>query len=137
MNLQSVFNNINWLSVLVASVSAFAIGSLWYSSFLVGKVWQKELKLSDDDIKNTNMPMIFGLAFLMEFIAAMVLDMFIGREATLWSGLAAGALVSIAWVATSIGTNYLFARRSFRLFLIDSGYFVIFFVVIGAILGAW
>jgi hypothetical protein len=83
------------------------------------------------------MPMIFGLAFLMEFIAAMVLDMFIGREATLWSGLAAGALVSIAWVATSIGTNYLFARRSFRLFLIDSGYFVIFFVVIGAILGAW
>jgi hypothetical protein len=137
MNLQSAFNNINWLSVLVASVSAFAIGSLWYSSFLVGKVWQKELKLSDDDIKNTNMPMIFGLAFLMEFIAAMVLDMFIGREATLWSGLAAGALVSIAWVATSIGTNYLFARRSFRLFLIDSGYFVIFFVVIGAILGAW
>jgi hypothetical protein len=137
MNLQSAFNNINWLSVLVASVSAFAIGSLWYSSFLVGKVWQKELKLSDDDIKNTNMPMIFGLAFLMEFIAAMVLDMFIGREATLWSGLAAGALVSIAWIATSIGTNYLFARRSFRLFLIDSGYFVIFFVVIGAILGAW
>ena len=42
------------------------------------------------------------------------------------------------WKRTeSIGTNYLFARKSFRLFLIDSGYFVVFFVVMGAILGAW
>lgn len=137
MDLQSAFNDINWLSVLVASVSAFAIGSLWYSSLLAGNAWQKELKLSDEDIKNANMPMIFGLAFVLEFIAALVLDMFIGREATLLSGIAAGALVSIAWVATSIGTNYLFARKSFRLFLIDSGYYVVFFMVMGAILGAW
>lgn len=83
------------------------------------------------------MPVIFGLAFLMEFIAALFLDMFIGTESTLWSGIIAGALVSIAWVATSFGTNYLFARKSFRLFLIDSGYFVVFFIVMGAILGAW
>ena len=137
MDLQSAFNGINWLSVLVASVSAFAIGSIWYSSLLVGKAWQKELKLSDDDIKSANMPMIFGLAFVLEFIAALVLDMFIGREATLWTGVAAGGLVGIAWVATSIGTNYLFARKSFRLFLIDAGYFVVFFIIMGAILGAW
>ena len=88
MDLQSAFNGINWLSVLVASVSAFAIGSLWYSSLLAGKAWQKELNLSDDDIKSANMPMIFGLAFVLEFIAALVLDMFIGREATLWTGAA-------------------------------------------------
>ena len=137
MDLQSAFTSINWLSVLIASVSAFAIGSLWYSSLLAGNAWQKELNLSDDAIKNANMPLIFGLAFILEFIAALVLDMFIGREATLWSGITAGALVSIAWVATSIGTNYLFARKSFRLFLIDSGYYVVFFMVMGAILGAW
>ncbi len=137
MDLQSAFNNINWLSALVAAVSAFAIGALWYSSLLLGNTWQKELKLSDDDIKNANMPMIFGLAFIMEFIAALVLDMFIGREATLQTGIAAGGLVGIAWVATSIGTNYLFARKSFRLFLIDGGYYVVFFIVMGAILGAW
>ena len=59
MDLQSAFTNINWLSVLVASVSAFAIGSLWYSSLLAGNAWQKELKLSDEDIKNANMLMIF------------------------------------------------------------------------------
>ena len=137
MDLLSAFNNINWLSVLVASLSAFAIGSLWYSSLLLGNIWQKEVKLSDDEIKSANMPLIFSLAFILDLIAALVLDMFIGIEATLWSGIIAGALVSIAWVATAIGINYLFTRKSFRLFLIDSGYFVVFFLVMGAILGAW
>ena len=66
MDLQSAFNDINWLSVVVASASAFAIGSLWYSPLLLGNIWQKELKLSNDDIKNANMPMIFGLAFVLE-----------------------------------------------------------------------
>ena len=137
MDLQSAFNNINWLSVIVASLAAFAIGALWYSPALLGKAWQKELKLSDEDIKSANMPVIFGVSFVFMFIAAFVMDMFIGKDATLASGIAAGALVGIAWIATSIGITYLFARKSFRLILIDSGYFVVYFIAMGAILGAW
>ena len=137
MDLQTAFSNINWLSVIVATVAAFIIGALWYSSVLFGKVWQKELGLSDEKIKNANMPVIFGTSFVLEFIAAFVLEMFIGSEANVTTGIIAGALVGIAWVATAIGTNYLFARKSFRLFLIDSGYFVLLFIVMGGILGAW
>lgn len=137
MDLQTAFSNINWLSVIVATVAAFIIGALWYSSVLFGKVWQKELGLSDEKIKNANMSVIFGTSFVLEFIAAFVLEMFIGSEANVTTGIIAGALVGIAWVATAIGTNYLFARKSFRLFLIDSGYFVLLFIVMGGILGAW
>ena len=137
MDLQTAFSNINWLSVIVATVSAFIIGALWYSPVLFGKTWQKELGLSDEKIRNANMAVIFGTSFVLEFIAAFVLEMFIGSEANVATGIIAGALVGIAWVATAIGTNYLFARKSFRLFLIDSGYFVVFFIVMGGILGAW
>jgi hypothetical protein len=83
------------------------------------------------------MGMIFGLAFILNFIAAIVLDMFIGKDATLISGMLKGLLVSIAWITTALGINYLFARKSFKLFLIDSGYFVTFFIIMGAILGFW
>jgi hypothetical protein len=83
MELQSAFNNINWFSVLIASISAFALGSLWYTPVLFGNAWAKELKISDEDIKSTNMIMIFGLAFVLQFIAALVLDMFIGADATI------------------------------------------------------
>jgi hypothetical protein len=137
MDLQTALSNINWLSVIVATIAAFILGSLWYSPVLFGKVWQKELGLSDEKIKNANMAVIFGTSFVLEFIAALVLEMFLGPDANVVTGIISGALVGIAWIATAIGTNYLFARKSFRLFLIDSGYFVVFFIVMGGILGAW
>jgi hypothetical protein len=137
MNITTLISDINWLAVAVASVSAFAIGGLWYSPVLFSKAWQKESKLTDQEIKNSNMVMIFGMTFVLMFISAVVLDIFIPREATATVGLVAGLLVGIGWVATSMGVNYLFARKSFRLYLIDAGYFVVLFAVMGLILGAW
>jgi hypothetical protein len=137
MNLTTVFHQINWLSVIVSALAAFAIGSLWYSPILFGKTWQKLIKLSDEEIKNANMSLIFGTTFVLNIISAMVLDMFIGSEATLVMGLIAGLFVSLAWIATSFGINYLFARKSLKLYLIDTGYYVTYFTIMGIILGAW
>ena len=137
MELASAFNQINWLSVIVSALAAFALGSLWYSPVLFGKAWQKLIKLSDDEMKSANMPLIFGTTFILNIIGAFVLDMFIGKDATAITGLMAGLLVSLAWVSTSLGINYLFTRKSFALFLIDAGYYIVFFTIMGAILGAW
>ncbi len=137
MDLATAFAEINWLSVIVATLAAFGLGSLWYSPVLVGKAWQTEVKLSDEDIKDANMPMIFGGAFFLNFIAAIVLDMFLGKEATLTFGFIAGLLVALAWISTALGINYLFTRKSFKLFLIDAGYFLIYYAIMGTILGAW
>ena len=130
-------SEINWLSVIVASIVAFGIGGVWYSPLMFSKIWQKELKLSDEAIKDANMGLIFGLTFILNIIGAAVLDIFIGSESTFFSGLFVGLLVSLAWSTTALGINYLFARKSFKLFLIDAGYFVTFFIIMGAILGAW
>lgn len=137
MNLSISFAEINWLSVIIATVAAFAIGGLWYSPVLFGKTWQKEIKLSDDEIKKTNMPLIFGLSFVLNFISAIILDLFIGKQGTVGFGLMAGLFVGIGWIATSLGVNYLFARKSLSLFLIDAFYFIVYFAVMGVILGAW
>ena len=83
MDLQTALSNINWLSVIVATIAAFILGSLWYSPVLFGKVWQKELGLSDEKIKNANMAVIFGTSFVLEFIAALFLICFLGPEANL------------------------------------------------------
>ncbi|MBN2612808.1 MAG: DUF1761 domain-containing protein [Bacteroidales bacterium] len=137
MDMQTAFGNINWLSVVVASVAAFVVGSIWYSPLLFSNHWQKENKLTEDDLKSANVPLIFSLAFVLIFIATLVLELFIGKDATLVTGITASALVGIAWIATAFGINYLYARKSFRLFLIDAGYFVVFFIIMGTILGAW
>lgn len=131
------FSEINWLSVLVATVVAFAIGGLWYSPLLFSKTWVKELKISEESINNANMPLVFGTAFLLNFISAVVLDLILGTGASFKTGLFTGMIISIVFIASSLGITYLFSRKSLKLFLIDAGYFVIFYSVMGAILGAW
>ncbi|HEX9933952.1 MAG TPA: DUF1761 domain-containing protein, partial [bacterium] len=113
------------------------IGGLWYSPFLFGNAWAAELKLSKRKIKNSNLFVIFGSAFILTWIGAVVLDLLIGTEATLLSGLLAGLFVGAAFIATSFGVNFVFSRKSFKLFLIDAGYFVVCYSVMGAILGLW
>ena len=59
----------------------------------------------------------------------------LGGRAT--SGFTAGFSAGLCWVASSFGINYLFARRSLRLFLIDGGYHTLQFTLIGVILALW
>ncbi len=49
----------------------------------------------------------------------------------------AGGLAGIGWVAASLGINYLFERKSLRLFLINGGYNAVTYIVAGGIIGAW
>ena len=51
--------------------------------------------------------------------------------------LQTGLLVSVFWVATASGLTYLFEQRSLRLFLINAGYNVVLFAIVGTIIGAW
>ncbi len=99
MEFSEAFANINWLSVVVACIGAFILGALWYSPLLFSKAWQKEVGLSDEDLKDSNMVKTFGTSFVLQFIAAVMMDMFMGNEATLTFGLIVGAIVGVGWVA--------------------------------------
>lgn len=74
-------------------------------------------------------------SFLLAAVTAVVLAAFIGDGGAGFgalAGLAAGA----AWVAAALGVNYLFERRSLRLFAINASYNIVTFTAMGAIIGA-
>lgn len=135
------FSGFNFWEIIVAALAGFVLGAIWYAPQVFGKAWQERNGLSDEDLKNANMPLIFGLSFLLNVIAALALSVFIeifmliGSSAVL-GGLFA-AVLALVFVATSFGVNYLFSRRSFRLYLIDTGYMVVAFFVMGLIIGGW
>ncbi len=135
------FSGFNLWEVLLAAVSAFAIGAAWYSSALFGKTWQRLIGLSDEDIKEANMALIFGTAFVLLFIAALFLSFFVEISMMMGSGPITGAMaggfICLIFVSTTFGVNYLFARRPFKLYLIDAGYMLVTFMVMGFIIGAW
>lgn len=128
---------INYAAVLVAALSSFVIGFLWYAPFTFGNIWMKEAGLSDEKIKQANMIKIFGLSFILSLIISFNLAAFLGPDPGLTWGMTAGALAGIGWVAAALGILYLFERRSLKLFLIDAGYQAVTFIVAGGIIGLW
>lgn len=125
---------INWIAVVVAAVSSFVLGGLWYSPLLFGKAWQKEAGLTDEKLKQGNMAMIFGFSFVLSLLAAWNFANFLGPRPSLVFGGAVGASAGLLWVASSFGINYLFERKSFKLFAINGGYHTLQFTIIGLVL---
>jgi hypothetical protein len=130
-----MLNQISWIAVLVASLVTFVVGGPWYSPMLFGSRWNKAMQRSATD--RGNPARVFGLAFVFSFIAAAALAMLLPVDATFSDGVKLGALVGACLVATSFGVNYQFSNRPAIAILIDGGYHIVQFTLMGAILGAW
>jgi len=136
MNLCTSFSEINWLAVAVLTVFSFMLGAFWHS-VLFNKAWKEDSK-SEYNSENRGKPgKLFGLAGISHVVAVIALALLIGHQSTAICGLLYGLTVSIAWVSTCIGVTYLFVGRSFRLFLIDAGFYVVFYTIAGLILAIW
>lgn len=137
MNMQNAFHNLNWLAIIVAAVSAFILGGLWYSPLMFVKRWMKETGITEEDTKNTNMLRLFGLAFILSLIASFFLAMFIGTKAGAGFGALAGFMAGVGWVFTFMGISYLFEARTLAHFLINSIYSIVSMTIMGLIIGIW
>jgi len=109
MDFQQSLESINYFAVLVAALSAFVIGGLWYS-VLFAKTWMVENGFDEEKLKNGNMVMIFGGTFILSFIISFVLVLFLGSERDAMFGAFAGFLAGLFWVSTAMGITYLFER---------------------------
>lgn len=124
----------SWIAVLVAAAAGFAIGGVWYGP-LFGKAWQRETGLSDEEIKSANMPLIFGTVFVLNLFAAFVLGHVLatyGRPGLHLSAMI-GFGIGLGFVSTAIGVNYLFSRKSLKMFAIDAGYWTLIYTVMAAV----
>ncbi|WP_157253584.1 DUF1761 domain-containing protein [Nonomuraea typhae] len=130
-------SQVNWLAVMVAALSAFALGALWYSPILFGKSWMALTGLDQEALAKRSPVLVFGSSFLLSLLAAAVFAMFLGSDPSLGLGVGAGVATGLAWVAASYGINYLFEARPFRLFLVNGGYHALQFTLYGVILGLW
>ncbi len=129
---------INLPAVFVAAILPFALGGLWYSPILFGKAWMQENKFTEDDLAKGKQAKIFGLSFIFFLLMSGNLAAFLATpETDMVFGVLAGFLAGFGWVALSVAIIALFERRSWRYMLINGGYMVIVFILMGAVLGLW
>ncbi len=128
------------LSIILGGVAFWILGSLWYSPILFGKMWQKEMGFSDEDLKGANMPLIFGMSLVFMILMSYALAHFIsnssGIEHTFLNGLCYGAFAGAFFGTATVGINYLYQRKSIRIFLIDGVYITLGLALSGGIMMA-
>jgi hypothetical protein len=129
---------INYVAVVVAALSGFAVGALWYGP-LFGKQWMAASGVTEADIEHANFTKIYGVTFLMSAVAAFVLAHVITQfgATTARGGIESGCWMWLGFVVTVQVTDALFNRGSMKLVAIDSGYRLVWAVVMGIILAVW
>lgn len=126
---------LNWLAILAATASAFLLGGLWYGP-LFKQAWCREAGI-DPDAKPAHPGRVFAVAIVCAFLGATIFSMLMPPSANAVDGFGVGFVVGVFFVSMSFGINYAFAQRSLKLWMIDSGYHILQFVLYGVILGAW
>ncbi|WP_372948290.1 DUF1761 domain-containing protein [Mariniphaga sp.] len=138
MEPSEVFGSINYLAVIVAALSSFIVGWIWYGP-LFGKTWMKLHGFTEEELKDSSMsmPVIMVVNYIATALAALAIAMFIGPEATAGFGIFAGLMIAIFWIGTSRLNDVLYEKKPWGLFFINVGYNTVIYVIMGAILGAW
>ncbi|MEO5565392.1 MAG: DUF1761 domain-containing protein [Luteimonas sp.] len=126
---------LNWMAVIVAAVSAFALGGIWYGP-LFKQAWAREAGIDLHGVQR-HPAKVFGVAFVAALVAAAAFAWWLGPAPELEYAVRHGVLAGAGIAAMSFGINYAFAGRSFKLWLIDGGYHTLQFALYGMILGAW
>lgn len=133
---------LNIWAILVATISAFLVGSLWYGP-LFGKAWMAAAGMSEEEVEQGSMGKIFGLAFIFELIMAFNLAMFLtgspeaAEQMTAGTGAFYGFLTGFGWIFFALAVNSLYEHKSWKYMLINGGYWTVSFTIMGLIIGAW
>ena len=138
------FAGINFWAVLVAAVATMVIGFLWYSPILFARPWMRLMGYDPDDkSKLAEMQKgagkLYAITFVATLVSAVVLAKFVDVTSvnrTLY-GMKIGFAVWLGFVATVQLTGALFGKQPIKLFLINTGYQLVCYLAMGAILAVW
>lgn len=132
--------DINYVAVLVAAAAQFAIGAAWYTA-LFGKQWLKLNGISKEKVEaqKDNMAKTYALSFVTSLVMAYVLAHVLGysNATTALAGATGGFWVWLGFIATTMFSSVLYLQKPVKLWAIDSGYYLVSLLVMGAVLAVW
>ena len=125
---------LNWLAIVIATVVFFAVGAVWYSA-LFARAWQREVGLTTEQLTGgRSMVLIMGTCLLLEFVVVLMLGhLFARTQPGDHAKMMMASGFGLAIMAPAIGINYLYQRKSLKLFLIDAGHFVVGMSAVGLV----
>lgn len=131
---------VNLLAVLLAAVSSMVVGSIWYAKPVFGTLWQKLVKLDDNDMK-TGAPLALSGAFVLSLITAYILahvtylsnNFF--KNSFLQDALTTAFWLWLGLTAARMAVHDLFEHRRKKLMLLNVSHELVTLVVMALVIG--
>ena len=132
------FSSVNWLGVIVCVVLNVVVGFIWYHPKVFFNAWWKGIGKSESDQTNPS-PVLYLWTFLAAFVEGVFVSILLTTmgSTTLASGLLAGFMIWLGFVATTNLVNNLFAGRGWTVWAIEAGNHLVYLLITGAVLSVW
>lgn len=131
----------NWVTVFAAAVASMILGFLWYSPILFGKEWMELSGLTKTDMEKAKKKMFFtyGIASIVALITSFVLKQFIDLFyiVNLFDAVQLAFWIWFGFVATTLVGSILYEGKSWKLFIINSGYQLASIILMAVVLSYW
>jgi hypothetical protein len=134
--------HVNYLAVLVSGIAIFMLGGLWYSPVLFAKPWVRLMGKTEEELRaqaKAGGAGSYFQVFLCGLVTALVMAIILAHVPNLTVGCAI-CVAALCWLGFAAATSYgsgLFSGHPFGLWLINSGYNLVAFVVAAIILALW
>ncbi len=133
--------SLNYLAVLVGIIFNQVLGAAWYSAW--SKPWMSGVGLTMEDMEAMKGTARQWYPYVVAIVSALVFTLGLailvqgmGADNAV-DGLTLGLLAAVAFNATSYATTYSFEGRGLTIFLINIGYPLISYALIGILLAVW
>jgi hypothetical protein len=121
---------INPWAVLVGIIASGVLGALWYSPLLFLRPWARAAGREP-----ANGASVYAVTLLTAIIAALAFGWWAGPEPSMEEAVLDGFVVGLFFAASALGLHYAFAGRGLTMWLIDGGFQVARFVLLGVVFG--
>ncbi len=132
---------INYLAVVLATLSTMVVGSIWYTPKVFGDAWMKLAGLKKSDLeKNGMMPIVITVfvslltAYVLAHVAFLSNQYF--KHSFLQDSLSTAFWVWLGFNAARVITHDSFEGRRKKLTLLTISHELVTFMVMGLIIGA-
>lgn len=134
--------SVNYITVLIAAIASMAIGALWYSPLIFGKLWMALSGLSEGrlaELKARGM----GKMYTVNFVAALVMAYVLAHFVQVWGVFSLANAVELAFwtwlgfIATTMLGSVLWEGKPILLYVINVSYYIVSLIVMTGILAWW
>jgi hypothetical protein len=135
--------SINLIPVIIAGVINMVLGALWYSPYVLGKLWMRSMGKTEEEMKQGSSGSSMGFLYVVNTIASLLFAYVLAhiiKFASITSfagGVKVGFWVWLGFVVTTVIPGYLYEGRPKMLYFIFISYQLISIAAMGGILAVW